>query len=358
MLDGYSRRDFLLGVLATGALSATATYYIPGGRGLPRTREIQLRLDTGSDETGAHKLLKDIWERGHPDIKIELVDLSRSTNDQKATMTGDAESGKADILNLDVINIQEFANKGLISEIDLEDVDGFLPITRRPAIKRRTGKTFNESDSNPYWAAPFNADAGMVFERVSTDRPLPDSQNTLSSIIDKRVPKRSQGFAAQLPTQPGSASREAFVVNVLEHALSRTEDILDADGMPNWDLTAWQAALEPLRTAIVEGKIFPVRRREGHARCVPEEHTAVHEELAGRISTLDTGRGSRCDSQPTPDQSSSCGHPWWPEPCRRQEFAQCLKGIRSRSLFYQPAGTKNPRRPRLRSHSHHRLQRS
>jgi multiple sugar transport system substrate-binding protein len=256
MLDGYSRRDFLFGVLATGALSATSTYFVRGGRGLPKAPKIQLTLDTGSDETGAHKLLKDIWERDHPDITVELVDTSNSTNDQKATMIGDAANGKADILNLDVINIQDFAKRGLISEIELEDVDGFLPITRQPAIRRRQGKTLNESDSNPYWAAPFNADAGMIFERLRTDRPLPDSQDTLSQIIDERVRKQSHGFAAQLPTQPGSASREAFVVNVLEHALSRREDILDLDGMPHWDLTAWQAALQPLRTATSEGKIF------------------------------------------------------------------------------------------------------
>src|SRR5690606_7551179 len=52
-----------------------------------------------------------------------------------------------------------------------------------------------------------------------------------------------------------SVSHEAFVVNILEHALSRDPDILTEDGSPSYDLPRWRNALEPLVAGVADGRI-------------------------------------------------------------------------------------------------------
>src|SRR4051794_31663454 len=95
----HSRRDFLLGVLATGTLSAVATYFVKGGRPVSTVR---LKLSTGVDLTGGgRQLLIDMWNNAHPETYIELKAHPGSTEVQKQGMSADAAGGEADILNLD-----------------------------------------------------------------------------------------------------------------------------------------------------------------------------------------------------------------------------------------------------------------
>jgi len=242
----YSRRDFLAGVLATGTLSAAAMYFAPGGRPIP---SVTLKLVTGVDPTGARDLLIEIWNRANPRKTLEREEVTGSTADQRAAMISRVTSGNADILNLDIIDIPYFQSKGYITPIELENVDEFLP-------KTLMASKLGDSESMEFWAAPFNTDVGMLFERSSDDPVSLDNQSppTISDVID-RVPDGSFQFAGQL--QPASSStEEAFAVNVLEHALSRNERILRGEnGMPAKELEVWQNALVPLRAAITNKRI-------------------------------------------------------------------------------------------------------
>jgi len=238
----YSRRDFLAGVLATGAISAATMYFAPGGRPLP---PVGLKLVTGEDPTGARDLLISIWNQANPRTTLVPDEVTGSTADQRAAMISRATSGNADILNLDIIDLPYFQSKGYITPIELRNVDEFLPAT---LMTSRLG----DPKSTEFWAAPFNTDVGMLFDRSSAN-PSADDQ-TLTEIINT-LPDRSLRFAGQL--EPiSSSTQEAFTTNILEHALSQNEQILDdEDGRPAKELELWQAALAPLRTAITKKRV-------------------------------------------------------------------------------------------------------
>lgn len=240
MSDQYSRRSFLAGVLACGTISA-ATGYLLTDRS---PAEIELRLASGADPTGARNQLIDSWNRANPGIKVIPEVLTSETVEQKKTMSDLARAGQVDIVNLDVIHIPEFARAGLIVPIELHNSNEFLESMLRLV---RLG------DGGELWAAPFNADVGMLFQRVSGP-PGPVDVPPLSELLDHQVTDRSGQFVGQLRPET-STSYEVFVVNILEHALSRDETILTREGRVSTDLARWRRALTPLREHIRRGRI-------------------------------------------------------------------------------------------------------
>ena len=240
----YSRRSFLTGVLACGTFSAAAAYLLPGGQGpVLVTPDVTLKLMSGEDLTGVRDALIKEWNDTHPHIQVDTVAaIATGTTDERAAMLGSAESGTADIINLDVIHVPEFAAKGLIAPIRL-DASRFVDATLR------TSRVFGERDR--FWAAPFNTDVGMLFVRNRNSGP---AANSLAAVFDALTPDSHQ-FVGQLVPGSGTQAREPFVVNVLEHALAHDVAILDANGQPSLDLARWQAALLPLRAAVAAGKV-------------------------------------------------------------------------------------------------------
>ena len=243
MPDEYSRRDFLTGVLVCGVVSAAAMYALPGGRSLPQT---ELKLLSGEDPTGARKLLVRAWNEANPRTTVILYDhIKGQTEDQLRDLKEAAEDGEADILNVDTIHVRALADKGLIVPVKLDDDEGFHKSLIVP-------NRLPDGDSE-YWAVPFNADVGMLFERLADG--AADVPTTLVSALDS-VPDGSGLFVGQL--DPGGESQgtpEAFVVNVLEHALSRNNQILNTDGVLSTNHEDWQKALEPLRGAWARNRI-------------------------------------------------------------------------------------------------------
>ena len=243
----YSRRDFLVGVLATGTLAAVGTYLAPGGRSEPA---ITLRFVTGADPTGARDLLVSMWNRANPRAFVLTDELPDSAADAHDTMISKAENKAADVLNLDIVDVPYFHQRGFIAPIELQDAQEFVDTT---LLASRLG----DPKATEFWAAPFNADAGMLFERLGTDpAPAGDTDTPqLKAVVDGLARDRSKQFAGQLKPESES-SYEAFTVNILEHALSRNPDLLDAGkGTPAWDLDAWRNALQPLRDAVVAERV-------------------------------------------------------------------------------------------------------
>jgi multiple sugar transport system substrate-binding protein len=238
--EQYSRRSFLTGVLACGTLSASAAYLLPGGR---TAGPVELRIATGEDNTGGRGVLLDMWNRANPRVTARVDTINSGTGDERAVMLSRAQAGEADIINLDVIHIPEFAAKGLITPIPLVNSLEFLEPTLRMSLV--------PDQPDRFWAAPFNTDVGMLFLRRADQRPT--EVRSLADVID-RIPAGSRQFVAQLRAA-ASTSDEAFVINVLEHALARDAKILGDSGMPSIDLGRWQQALRPLRDAITAGRI-------------------------------------------------------------------------------------------------------
>lgn len=137
----------------------------------------------------------------------------------------------ADILNLDIVHILEFAYKQLIQPIPLAEPGKFFKSTKIPS----------KSHSGKYWAAPFNADVGMLFSRRGGHSDGPPSMGQAL----EEVKAESRAFVAQLESE-STGSHEAFVVNVLEHALAVEPQVLsEEEGRPSSDLELWLDALKP-----------------------------------------------------------------------------------------------------------------
>ncbi|MEU6696839.1 extracellular solute-binding protein [Pseudonocardia sp. NPDC046786] len=237
----FSRRDFLAGVLITGTLSAAATYYAPGGR--PRT-SVTLNFVTGEDPTGARNLLVAMWNQANPETRIQVDQVGGSTADQRTQMLSRVADGAADVLNLDIINIPLFRQQGHIRPLPLRP-DDFLPRTLVPS-----------TDDGEFWAAPFTADVGMLFARGAAGSATVSAPAVpLRTVIDRSVPPGSGQFAGQLGPL-STSTLEAFVVNVLEHVLSRNPAVVEEErnGWPA-ELEVWLEAVEPLQAACSDGRI-------------------------------------------------------------------------------------------------------
>ncbi|GAA2626503.1 type 2 periplasmic-binding domain-containing protein [Paractinoplanes durhamensis] len=227
MPELYSRRSFLAGVLTAGMLSTAAGYFFT------RRESITLTLATGVDATGARALLVTMWNELNPDTQIRVLEVNSSTRDQFDKFN----ETRADIFNLDAIHIPRFADeKKIVSFRPENDISLLGPIRR---LCQRPG-------TDDYWAVPFNADVGMLFRRVTDKRA--DAEPTLAQVLTASAtgPVR---FAGQLDTV-SQQTDEAFVCNVLEHALAQDDAILDEAGVLSYGLGQWREALAPLATAI------------------------------------------------------------------------------------------------------------
>jgi multiple sugar transport system substrate-binding protein len=232
MADLYSRRSFLAGVLAAGSLSTTAAYLFT------RRSSVTLKLVTGADSTGGRRLLITMWNELNPSTTIEVEEITSSTNDQFDKFTGN----HADIYNLDTIHIPRFADAGRIRPVTPEgDLSLLTPVRRICEVDGSPGE---------YWAVPFNTDVGMLFRRI-TDKRVPDDAPSLKQVLAEAP----QQFVGQLATG-GTQTGEAFVVNVLEHALAQDETILAEDGTMSFSLGQWRTALQPLAEAVRQRRVL------------------------------------------------------------------------------------------------------
>ncbi len=230
MTELYSRRSFLAGVLTAGTLSAGAGYV------LTRREPVTLTLATGADTTGARNLLVTMWNELNPDARIRTETVNSSTRDQYEKFLGT----KADIFNLDVIHIRRFADEGLIVPIAPRNEISLLPAVR--ALSARPG-------SDDFWAMPFNTDVGMLYRRV-TDKSAADPEPSLRTVLTTAPGQ----FVGQLDTVSPQTD-EAFVINVLEHALAQDDAILTTDGVLSFSLGQWREALGPLAAAVRARKV-------------------------------------------------------------------------------------------------------
>ena len=239
MTDLYSRRSFLAGVLAAGTLSTSAGYF------LTRRRPVTLTLATGADPTGARDLLISMWNELHPDITVATEVISSSTQDQfeKFTRT------RADIFNLDVIHIPRFVREKRIAPISPgNDISLLAPLRRACEVP---------GSADEFWAVPFNADVGMLFRRITDQRAIDDPPTLAGALA-----AGGRQLAGQLDTG-GSRTDEAYVVNVLEHALAQDDAVLGEDGTLSFSLGQWRTALAPLAEAIRTKRVWAEAGEDG-----------------------------------------------------------------------------------------------
>lgn len=249
MAAQYSRRSFLAGVVSTGLVSAGATFLLPGGRTRSDSLSGRPRLCTGTDLTGARAAVIGMWNEANPDAKVELDEVPGGSRAERDSMVERIRNGAVDIVNLDVVDIREFAKEGYIKQISLPTRTYF------PAVERVHRVA---ADSGRYWAVPFNSDVGMLFSRGTAGL---DTRQPLLPQVIRRDNRGVARFVGQLLPDTENDT-EAFVVNVLEHALSVDSGILDRDGRVAEDPVRWQDALAPLRRAVLHNDVVRARNEE------------------------------------------------------------------------------------------------
>jgi multiple sugar transport system substrate-binding protein len=226
MTELYSRRSFLAGALTAGTLSTSAGYF------LTRRESVKLRLATGADPTGGRQLLVSMWNELNPDAQIDVDEVTSSTQDQFDKFN----ETSADIFNLDVIHLPRFAAEGRITPVTPHNDISLLPAVRRLCQVK--------GSADDLWGVPFNTDVGLLFRRI-TDKRTAGPDPSLQEVL-RRSPEQ---FTGQLNTV-GIQTDEAFVINVLEHALAQDDAILDGNGVLSYNLGQWREALGPLAAVI------------------------------------------------------------------------------------------------------------
>ncbi|GIF38990.1 extracellular solute-binding protein [Actinoplanes xinjiangensis] len=248
MISEMGRRSWLMlgaGLVAGAVLGGTMPAALRPSAATSGELVIVSGVEDG--EGGARQALIDLWNQTHPDrlARIELV--SGSADEQHDAMIRYAkgeEPVKADILNLDVTAIAEFAEFGHIAE---------WPAGATP--RQLLAELLEKPRESCYyrgklWALPFNADAGVLFARRGLLRPPPPTTPaafTWTDIVAQRPPAGSAtpraAFAGQLD------GYEGLTVNALEALWTVEMERGSAVGHPlgvSTDPAIWSTAVARL----------------------------------------------------------------------------------------------------------------
>jgi multiple sugar transport system substrate-binding protein len=243
-----SRRTALAAAVLVTAGCASATG--PGSSG-PGSKA-ELVWATGGIGAADQRAALDIarqWNQLHPNgprVRVEPLP-SESADDTYQLLWVEFNAGlnQFDIIDLDVIFIPEFAQRGWL--VDLRnlrpDVErAALPGPVRAAVWDRT-----------LWAAPYVTDAGILYYRSDlVDRPPATWQELID--VGRKVGERS-GMA---PFVADGAQYEGLVVQYLEYFWGLGGDVLGRDGQSVlFPLDKAQHAAEFMRTAFREGVYAP-----------------------------------------------------------------------------------------------------
>jgi multiple sugar transport system substrate-binding protein len=249
---------FAVGVLVGVLLSTVAANGWPlVGGGDDDIGGDTLTVLSGQDDSPnqQHRRLIETWNRLHPEMKAQIVELSADASNAQSTMQTRAETSAhdVDVYNLDVTAIAEFAEKDWI--VPLKDVDttGFL---EKPLDACRY--------RGDLWALPFNTDAGLLYyrpdqlvahgidaERAELGSRPPQEWSTLSKIIDAAFDEpRAAGDPLEAGYTGQFADYEGLTVNVMEAIWAEGGEVVDADGEVRLDSEEANRALRALRTAL------------------------------------------------------------------------------------------------------------
>ncbi len=189
------------------------------------------------------------WNQLHPNgptVRVEPLP-SASPHDTHQLLTVELNAGlnQFDVVDLDMIWIPEFAQRGWL--VDLQDL--------RPDIEQVSlpGPMQAGVWDGTLWAAPYTTDAGILHYRSDlVDKP----PTTWEELIDvgRRVGERN-GVA---PFVADGTQSEGLVIQYLEYFWGLGGDVLDRDGQSvRFQLDKAQLAAEFMRTAFRQGVYAP-----------------------------------------------------------------------------------------------------
>ncbi|THV23594.1 extracellular solute-binding protein [Glycomyces paridis] len=232
----FARRTLLE---AAGAFTAAGlvggAYYLGSHRPARDWEDLgddRLQVLTHRDDTanGQRRLLIDQWNAWHPEHQAQMVELPAIADLQYSAIHAalQSESGEADVVDLDIPWIADFAAAGRLEPFDDIDTEGFL---ERPLATGRVGGRL--------FALPFNTNVGMLYYRAGersdyaegvlsvTEAKSIEDWSGLRYAVERMLEANADfegGIAMQL------ASYEGFTVNVWEYLLANGADVAEGDG--------------------------------------------------------------------------------------------------------------------------------
>lgn len=201
-----------------------------------------------ADQGPAVEIAKE-WNERHPNgpkVRVEPLP-SESADDTYQLLTVELNAGlnQFDIVDLDMIWIPEFAQRGWL--VDLEEL--------RPDIERVSlpGPMRAGVWNGRLWAAPYTTDAGILYYRSDlVDKPPTTWEELIE--VGRRVGERN-GIA---PFVADGAQYEGLVVQYLEYFWGLGGDVLDSDDRSvRFQPDRAQLAAEFMRTGFREGVYAP-----------------------------------------------------------------------------------------------------
>ena len=196
----------------------------------------ELVIVSGQDDSNGQvrqKLINE-WNSHNPNHPARIVSLSSNADAQHSQMLAMAQAGdRADIYNLDVTWVAEFASASYIKPLTGVNTAGFL--------KNPLDTGFYEGQR---WALPFNTDAGLLFYRTDLvkdlPRYLPPDPNYARQFLR---PPLTAAYAGQF------ADYEGLTVNALEAIWGAGGNVVDKDLRVTIDSAATVKGLRRLADA-------------------------------------------------------------------------------------------------------------
>lgn len=185
--------------------------------------QVTLVYAGGADSTGATQEIIEAFEKLHPNIKIQRVDMPADQGAQHdAYVTSFAAGGTDyDIIDSNVTWPAEFAEAGYVLPIDtLLERDGFDTSDFVPGYM--DAYTFK----GRIWGLPCHSNAGLLYYRTDVIETPPTTWDELYEMAEEHVGEGGTKFGYVMQ----AAQYEGMVCNAIEFMASYGGDIIDDDG--------------------------------------------------------------------------------------------------------------------------------
>ncbi|MGH3342986.1 MAG: extracellular solute-binding protein, partial [Carbonactinosporaceae bacterium] len=174
-------------------------------------------LARGKDTSGQFDKITKLWNKKHPDEKVNVIELSEAADQQRVSMVQNlqAKSGKFDLLFTDVIWTAEFAAQGWIEPLDE---------SRYPLDDMLEGAVKTGYYGGKLYALPYTSNGGLLFYRKDLVDQPPQTWDELVSSCAIAERNNMDCYAGQY------AQYEGLTVNVSEAIHAAGGRVLSEDG--------------------------------------------------------------------------------------------------------------------------------
>jgi multiple sugar transport system substrate-binding protein len=234
--------------LATAAALIATACTRPARRAGSRSELVWVTGGLNAGDQGPARDIAARWNALHPAGPIARVEgLSPAADEQRQVLALELNAGlsNVDIFELDIDWTAEFAQREWL--VDLHELRSEVERVSLP------GSVQTATWDGTLWAAPYTADAGILYYRSDLVGTAPTTWEELIE-VGRRVSADQNGMA---PFVADGAQYEGLVLQYLEYFWGLGGNVLSGDGSVSFPLDKALQAAEFMRTAFREGVYAP-----------------------------------------------------------------------------------------------------